>query len=204
MSLSVKMMKELSIHDKELITKLNNQSSTFMITMKSHVNYCETFVKYAYKIYKVYMKLFLSKNEVHILPKHDVKGKISNNDLKIIEKSYVINEKSHSALKSPNCDHDEAFYDAVSLFSECSAPNSSTMYSRISRVTTHLIENNNTTSAITTQILRSNLTHIQKCIIDYNDINSMKDLERTVVQRRTTITPRPNESMNFEVIKGKA
>ena len=59
---SLNKLEDLNSADIGLLQKLNQQSTCCKITMTAHVNYCESFIDFAYKLY---MKLFLSKNKIH-------------------------------------------------------------------------------------------------------------------------------------------
>jgi hypothetical protein len=61
---SLNKLEDLNSADITLLRKQNKQSACCKITMAAHVNCCENFIEFAYKLY---MKLFLSRNKLHFL-----------------------------------------------------------------------------------------------------------------------------------------
>ena len=66
---SLNKLEEIDLTDINFLRNLNQQSACCKITMAAHVNYCENFIDFAYKLY---MKLFLSRNRLHFLERDEL------------------------------------------------------------------------------------------------------------------------------------
>ena len=112
----------------------------------------------------------------------------SINDESLINKTLFSN-------KSNNKSNDN-FFDTVSHFS-VQSPFSSIRTKR-------KLEKNSyekAKSRIRNNSERSNNILNESLKVNFRDLNDLKNIKRNPIQRRNKIMPRPNETMNFEIIK---
>ena len=108
----------------------------------------------------------------------------------------VLNNKEKRSSKSDLSIQNEDFFDTMSHFSFRSSVRRKKSYSSNSsqKTLTNHRRISDLVYNIDTAVNSPNM-------LNYNDINSLKGIKRKTIKRRTKIPPRPNEVLNFEVIK---